>query len=214
MDSFYPKFGEVELVLVDDDNDFFDPLESNFEIEYKNEDTKLQLDDTVYEENQFHLSSDESTNDTSVVNDLPIKHEISCEKSDVTTIPKHSVKVENECENSNDSFGIEDNVLNYDSDSLSNGVEVKPIVDKILPIEDNVTKSNVTKTDQTDTIESKDDIQSADEKQTKRKDIKKKKVKTEKTPAASTSKCKTEKEPNVKKKRLKEEKKVRSARSG
>lgn len=60
MDSFYPKFGEVEMVLVDDDNDFFDPLETNFECEDENEDAKLQLNDAVYEDTQFQLSSFDS----------------------------------------------------------------------------------------------------------------------------------------------------------
>lgn len=63
MESFYPKFGEVELVLVEDDNDFFDPLESNFECEDDNEDTKLQLNDTIHEENQFNLDIDDIDQD-------------------------------------------------------------------------------------------------------------------------------------------------------
>lgn len=63
MESFYPKFGEVELVLVEDDNDFFDPLESNFEIEDENEDIKLQLNDTIHEENEFNLAIDDDDDD-------------------------------------------------------------------------------------------------------------------------------------------------------
>lgn len=63
MESFYPKFGEVELVLVDNDNDFYDPLESNFECEDENEDIKLQLDDSIHEENQFNLAIDDDDDD-------------------------------------------------------------------------------------------------------------------------------------------------------
>lgn len=59
MASFYPKFGEVELVLVEDENDFFDPLESNFECEDENEDVKLQLNDTIHEEDNFNLAIDD-----------------------------------------------------------------------------------------------------------------------------------------------------------
>lgn len=65
MESFYPKFGEVELVLVEDDNDFYDPLESNFECEDDNEDVKLQLNDTIHEESQFNLDIDDDTNASS-----------------------------------------------------------------------------------------------------------------------------------------------------
>lgn len=59
MESYYPKFGEVELVLVEDDNDFYDPLETNFECEDENEDNKLQLNDAIHEENQFNLEIDD-----------------------------------------------------------------------------------------------------------------------------------------------------------
>lgn len=163
MESFYPKFGEVELVLVEDDNDFFDPLESNFECEDENEDTKLQLNDTILEENQFNLDVDDDDDDeeerdasSSPVHSGSggkprIKREISDQNCDYTDRPIIAPKFECDVDASEDSFDAnnshfydndDDNDPNYEDNTPT---EAKPDVDD-LSLQSRKTSSTQPKT--------------------------------------------------------------------
>lgn len=161
MDSFYPKFGEVEVVLVDDDNDFFDPLETNFECEDENEDAKLQLNDAVCEDTQFHLSSIDSRemspwNENTELKEVA-KRRISRENSDeqLNDIEEYVVKVENIDDNSNSSFDGRQNIESFDnkfsedsSDDLLHEVKVDPNI--ILNTNSNSTIPNEPSTKEDD----------------------------------------------------------------
>lgn len=146
MESFYPKIGEVELVLVEDDNDFFDPLETNFECEDENEDVKLQLNDEIHEESQFHLESSDNPDTDSNVDEHPvsssIKREIVEQNGDVALVANKTshrsganVKLEKPHEISDDSMDASDinffdNDSNHSSDITS--MEIKPNVEEML----------------------------------------------------------------------------------
>lgn len=141
MDTFYPKFGEVELVLVEDNNDFFDPLESNYECEDDNEDVKLQLNDNVYEENQFQLDIDdlssESADELCQPQNVAVKQEISKQNNDHVNNFKSNLKFENHCEISDESVDadeayFQDNDSNYSLEIISD--DVKPNVKGILEV--------------------------------------------------------------------------------
>lgn len=212
MDSFYPKIDEVELVLVDDDNDFYDPLETNFECEDENEDTKLQLNDTVYEDDQFHWSGDETTNHSSADENEPVnsveivKLENSYENCDynngnTTNNDEHfsesdekiiSYDTDQECFQNNDSNHMSDDeqIIEFKpnpDEILKTTIKQKQKQNKIVKISEEI-EENVVKTEHV---------------QTKKKRLKTKRKKEE------TVTSSIEKEPKTKKKCIKEEKVVR-----
>lgn len=161
MDSYYPKFGEVEIVLVDDDNDFFDPLETNFDCEDENEDTKLQLNDAVYEDTQFELdefdSRENSPSKENIESNELMEQMKFCENShdnEPCDIEEHLVKVENiddmddMDDNSNGSSDDRQNSEsfenNFSSDSFDNLLhKVKVDPDIILNTNAKTNPSNI-----------------------------------------------------------------------
>lgn len=121
MESYHPKIGELELVLVEDNNDFYDPLEINFECDDENEDIKLQLNDTVDDDSEFHLTNTDDSNGNSspIICDTPngcIKQEAIHHKNEEGKKKIDCVKIEDLSENSNSSFGAGD----FGDDSLDN----------------------------------------------------------------------------------------------
>lgn len=112
METFYPKFGEVELVIVEDNNDFFDPLESNYECEDENEDVKLQLNDNVYEENQFQIDIDDLSSESHTELDSPqnarVKQEVPEQSYNYVNYSKQNLKWEKPHEISDDSVDAEE----------------------------------------------------------------------------------------------------------
>lgn len=156
MDSFYPKFGEVELVLVEDDNDFYDPLETNIEFEDENEDVKLQLNDTVIEENPFHLNiesyEDESSPEYIIDSDDDVTEVIPEENDndEKITDPRNNVKAEYREDIDDDSIGTEDvcfQIADSDDSSIdckSSLKELSTSINGITHVDDkNTTKPNV-----------------------------------------------------------------------
>lgn len=224
MDSFYPKIDEVELVLVDDDNDFYDPLETNFECEDENEDTKLQLNDAVYEENHFHWNTNDATNNspenaTDSVNPVEfIKQETTYEncdyKYDITSNQEVENVVESD-ENSNHSFdaGYE-NFQNNDSEHSSDVpiIELKPNPDELLKATTELKQNEkIPKSTEVEKTVVKEDIVKTEKNLNKKKHTKKRRKEDEEIVVASTSECSIKKEPKVKKKSPKEEKVVCSS---
>lgn len=101
MESFYLKSNEVELVLVDDQNDFIDPLETNLDYE---EDANLQLNDDICDDSKFNFE-DEFEPLKVTTNSNRIKQE-----KPATNKPNESVvnlKSESESESDNESFGVD-----------------------------------------------------------------------------------------------------------
>lgn len=104
MDSIFAKPRETELILVQNENGFEDPLAHGIDYEELAEDKKLQLNDTICEENEFQLHEfgNEATEDRS-----PISHyqnddlKVSGTKEFLMCIIKTEIKVE---EDSGDSF--------------------------------------------------------------------------------------------------------------
>lgn len=216
MDSFYPKFDEVELVLVDDDNDFYDPLETNFECEDENEDTKLQLNDTVYEDDQFNWSAEETTNNSST------NENNTTELIDSVEI----VKLENSYENCDYKYGnttnnveniteSDEKIVSYDTDQecFQNNdsnhssdderlIKYKPNPDDILKTTIEQKQNKIKLSDKIEEIE--ENVVKTEHVQTKKKKRLKIKRKKEETVTSSIKK-----EPKTKKKCIKEEKVVR-----
>lgn len=128
MDSFYPNFGEVELILVEDNNDFVDPLEANYECEDENEDIKLQLNDNVYEEGDFQMHVDDNSRSS---NDEYFHQK---QAKSETNGAGRSIKAENHCD-SDDSYGvgfIDSSSQNIDSSDSEEFIETKPDVQTLL----------------------------------------------------------------------------------
>lgn len=139
MDSFYPKFGEVEMVLVDDDNDFYDPLETNLEFEDK-EDVSFQLNDTAYEECKFHLNIDDNYKKDTIVDSRTIGEGVKVENAYKTYSSESTsdlaIKIESQDENSNDTFvaeymnedfhtnDSEDSLDEFPNETKSNSVDI------------------------------------------------------------------------------------------
>lgn len=211
MDSFYPKIDEVELVLVDDDNDFYDPLETNFECEDENEDTKLQLNDTVYENDQFHWSGDETTNHSSADENEPVNS-------------VEIVKLENSYENcdynngnttNNDEYFSEsdEKIISYDTDqecfqnNNSNHTSDDEQIIEFKPNPDEILKTTIKQKQKQNKVkiskEIEENVVKTEHVQTKKKRLKTKRKKEE------TVTSSIEKEPKTKKKCIKEEKVVR-----
>lgn len=152
MESYHPQIGELELVLVEDNNDFYDPLEINFEYDDENEDLKLQLNDTVDDNSEFHLTNTDDSNGNSspIIYDIPdgfieqeaIHHNNEEEKK---TIDRG--KIEDLNENSNGSFGAgvfrDDSLDNYSDTAIKlNGINgTKPECGKFNEIFDEDDKS-------------------------------------------------------------------------
>lgn len=211
MDSFYPKFGEVELVLVDDDNDFYDPLETNFECE--EEDTKLQLNDTVYEESQFLWNTEETSNRSSVDEDdidgeaeRTIKREISYENCDYNDedASNHVENFDEPHENSNDSYDTGQECFQNNDSNHSSDIELKPKPCEILEAANKQeAKEIVSEKDQK--IEPTNDIVKIEKDQKKMEKVLKKKRKKDNASAESSSECSVKKEPKTRKKYPKEE---------
>lgn len=139
MDSFYPRYGEVELVLVEDNNDFFDPLETNFDCDDENEDVKLQLNDTVYEDNQFHLNADETVNSISTEESATqhdgIKYEVFNESSESPENANDRIKVKSlsfdiSYEDSYDEDDAPDNAFDTVAEEATETRELKPKLEK------------------------------------------------------------------------------------
>lgn len=130
MDSFYPKIDEVELVLVEDNNDFYDPLESNFECDDENEDEKLQLNDTIYEDNQFNLSIDDrrssSSTDESITQIELVKLEVIDDRSDNEKTISNWIKIESSSDSSNDAFDRDDFVDRSHDNNSYTIIEAEP----------------------------------------------------------------------------------------
>lgn len=214
MDSFYPKFGEVELVLVDDDNDFYDPLETNFECE--DEDTKLQLNDTVYEENQFLWNTEEIPNHSSMDEDdidvesaKTIKHEISYESYDYDCDDaSNDVKYFENCENSNHSNDTGQECFQNNDSNHSSDIELKPKPSEILAAN---TKEETEILSQNErNIEPTTEIVKIEKRRKKTKKSSKIKRKKDDTVTESNSECSIKKESKPRKKQPKEENSVRN----
>lgn len=211
MDSFYPKLDEVELVLVDDDNDFYDPLETNFECDDGNEDIKLQLNDTVYEESQFHWSDDETTNhSTKDVNNTietvnaVVKQETSYEHCDYNydNASDYGEKTVDSDENSSHSFEIrhesfENNDSNHSTEMPI--IESKPDPNDI-PQTDTELRKNQRKSDELEVKKVATKTEKPRNRKKRKKNVRKDVV------TASTSECIIKKEPRIKKTLPKEEK--------
>lgn len=155
MDSIYPKFGEVELVLVEDDNDFFDPLETNFECEEENEDVKLQLNDTVPEEDHFQFNTEDFENDPSsaaiIQQDKTVKPVVPKEICDLRTVTAgDAVKVVTVNEIDADDCYFEDNDSN-DTDDVAS-IEIKPNIEDILKSNDSFTEDESNETPREETL--------------------------------------------------------------
>lgn len=107
---------ELELVLVEDNNDFVDPLELNFECEEINEDDKLQLNDDIYEEKNFFIESDDDSCQLIIETENCLSDSNKCNK---TLIESHSNSVlKNEIQQTNsddDSFNFDNGCDESDS---------------------------------------------------------------------------------------------------
>lgn len=147
MESYHPKIGELELVLVEDNNDFYDPLEINFECDDENEDINLQLNDTVDDDSEFHLTNTDDSNGNSspIICDTPngfIKQEAIHHKNEEDKKTIDCVKIEDLSENSNSSFGAgdfgDDSLDNYSDTAIKlNDIdETKPECGKFIEIFD------------------------------------------------------------------------------
>lgn len=210
MDSFYPKFGEVELVLVDDDNDFYDPLETNFECE--EEDTKLQLNDTVYEESQFLWNTEETPNRSSVDDDdimeldRTIKRDISYKNCDYNSddASNHVKKFDEPYEIGTDSYDSGPECLQNNDSNHTSDVESKPESSEIFKAA-NKQETNEIISENEQKIEHTNDTMTIEKDQKKTKKSLKNKRKKDDIATESNSECSIKKEPKTRKKCPKEE---------
>lgn len=216
MDSFYPKFGEVELVLVEDNNDFYDPLETNFDFENENEDVKLQLNDTVIEENPFHLNIDNYEDEPSPEciddSDDDITEVISDNNDDYdkTTDPRNNVKAEYTEDIDDESMDAEDDCFIDEGSDISSIDTKSNIKERSTPTNDvkHVEDENPTKHKVEKPIELIEPIVPLKEPKLEKQISKTLPKLNRKTKSKISERNKIKKEDNVEKRRPKEEQSV------
>lgn len=115
---------ELELVLVEDNNDFVDPLELNFECEEINEDNKLQLNDDIYEEKNFFIGSDDDSCELIIETGNRLSDSNKCNKTLIESHPVNSnrgLKIDiQQTDSDDDSFDFDNGCDESDSSILFN----------------------------------------------------------------------------------------------